>query len=137
MADTRKQDEDALVHWTYSRDEWKNFMRWKKMKKGIFYYILHRLFSPGRAKTPGIKITGDKVYVDNFNEPFQDKDRQLQRINIRDAGKMNVMEISYQRNDLQHAALTEIHIPIPKGRLKEAIGLEEKLNKIRNTTEQD
>jgi hypothetical protein len=138
MPDTPKQDETApLVHWTYSREEWRTFMRWKKMNKGIFHYILHRLLPKRNAGTPSITITGGKVSINDAHQPFRDADRQLQRINIRDAGKMNVMEISRQRNDLPNAGPTEIHIPIPKGRLKEAIGVEEKLNEIRNTNQQD
>ena len=134
MTDNPKQDETAaLVHWTYSREEWQTFMRWKKKSKGFFHYILHRLSPKLNRKTPNVTITSGKVSIDDKHEPFHDNDRQLQRINIRDAGKMNVMEISYQRNDLPNAGPKEIHIPVPKGRLKEAIGVEEKLNEIRNT----
>ena len=134
MTDNPKQDETAaLVHWTYSREEWRTFMHWKKKNKGLFHYILHRLSPKLNLKTPNVTITSGKVSIDDKHEPFHDNDRQLQRINIRDAGKMNVMEISYQRNDLPNAGPKEIHIPVPKGRLKEAIGVEEKLNEIRNT----
>src|SRR6185436_14765491 len=96
MTETRKQDETAaLVHWTYSRDEWNSFMRWKKKKKGFFYYLFHRLFSKTNPKTPNIKITADKVSIDDVHEPFRDAERQLQRVNIHDAGKLNIMEIAY------------------------------------------
>ena len=89
MTDTRKQDETAaLVHWTYSREEWKTFRRWKEKKKGFFYYLLHRLFAKTSAKTPGISITDDKVCIDDIHEPFHDTERRLQRVNIHDAGKM-------------------------------------------------
>ncbi|MEI9810662.1 MAG: hypothetical protein WDO16_23875 [Bacteroidota bacterium] len=53
MTDNRKQDNTgALVHWTYSREEWKRFVRWKKMKKSFLHYILHRLWPASKAKTP-------------------------------------------------------------------------------------
>jgi hypothetical protein len=98
---------------------------------------LHRLLPKRNTNTPSITITQGKVSINNIHEPFHDADRQLQRIHIRDAGKMNVMEFSYQRNDLPNAGPGEIQIPIPKGRLKEAIGVEEKLNEIRGTIQQD
>jgi hypothetical protein len=131
MTDTRKQDETpALVHWTYSRDEWNNFMRWKKMKQGFFYYLLHRLLPTRNSKTPDIKITADKVSINDMHEPFQDTERQLQRINIHDAGKMNIMEISYHCPDQKKKLPGEIRIPVPKGKLKEAIQVQERLSNI-------
>ena len=134
MTEIGNQNETtALVHWTYSHEEWKTFMRWKKRNKGILHYLLHRFLPKQNTKTPSVTITQGKVSIDDVHEPFHGKDRQLQRINIRDAGKMNIMEISYQRNDLQDGGANEILIPVPKGRLKEAFGVEEKLNEIRDT----
>jgi hypothetical protein len=133
MPDTRKQDETAtLAHWTYSREEWKAFVRWRKMKKGIIYYILHRLLPAQKKKTPSITITGGNVCVDDVHEPFHNTDCRLKHINIREAGKMNVMEISYERQGMRVNANNEIHVLVPKGKLTEAIGVEEKLNTIRN-----
>jgi hypothetical protein len=131
MTDTLKQDETAaLVHWTYSRDEWNTFMRWKKKKKGFLHYLLHLLSPKSSSKTPDIKITADKVSIDDKHEPFHNTERQLQRINIHDAGKMNIMEISYHWPDQAQKLPGEIRIPVPKGKLKEAIQVQEKLNSI-------
>jgi hypothetical protein len=136
MPDTCKQDETAtLAHWNYSREEWKAFMRWKKMKKGIVYYILHRLLPVTKKKTPSITITSARVCEGDVHEPFHDTERRLKHINIRDAGKMNVMEISYERQGLQNYGNSEIHVLVPKGKLKEAIDVEEKLNMIRDTSQ--
>ena len=97
MTDTRKQDENAtLAHWTYSRDEWKTFLRWKKMKKSFFHYLLHRLTTRQQMKTPGITISPTKISIDDNHEPFHDSGERLKKINIRDEGKMNVMEISHE-----------------------------------------
>lgn len=129
MADTPKQDEtEALVHWTYSRGEWKTFMRWKKMKKGVFHYIFHRLFPKRNPKTPGIMITREKISIDDADEAFRGDDRQLKGINIRDAGRINVMEISYERSQGSDIISEEIYIPVPRGKLREAIEVQEKLN---------
>ncbi|HLG38657.1 MAG TPA: hypothetical protein VI461_03275 [Chitinophagaceae bacterium] len=126
--DSEKQNEtEALIRWTYSRDEWQAFMRWKKKRRGFFHYLLHRL-SPGqKLRSPEITITSGRVSIGDNHEPFVDGERQLKRINIHDTGNMNVMEITYQRNGLQNAGPGEIHIPVPKGKLKEAIQVQEKL----------
>jgi hypothetical protein len=127
MTDIRKQDETAaLVHCTYSRGMEKFYALEEKGKR-IFYYVLHRLLPAGKSRTPSITVTEDKVCVEDMHEPFHDTDRQLQRINIRDAGKMNIIEIAFQRNDLPNAPPKKIHIPVPKSRLKEAVGVVEKI----------
>jgi hypothetical protein len=129
MADARKQDETAaLVHWTYSRDEWKTFVRWKTRKKGFFHFLLHLLSLKKSHKTPGIIITPNRVSIDNNHEPFLGESRQLKRINIRDTGEMNVMEIGYEISRAKGAISQEIHIPVPKGKLREAIEVQERLN---------
>jgi hypothetical protein len=129
MTDTRKQDEGtALAHWTYSRDEWRTFQRWEKMKKSFFHYIIHRLTPNQQSKTPGITITANKISIDGNQEPFHEEGRRLRKVNIRDAGEMNVMEISYESPGQKGALSNEIRIPVPKGKLREAIGLQERLS---------
>jgi hypothetical protein len=131
MAETLGHDKTtALVRWTYSSDEWNTFMRWKKMKKGFLPYLLHRLLPRLGSPAPEVIINRGKVSIGDVHEPFSDCGRQLKRINIHDAGKMNVMEIAYQHNDLQHVNPGEIHIPVPRGKLKEAIQVQEKLLKL-------
>ncbi len=131
MTDTRKQDETAaLVYWTYSRDEWKTFLRWQKMRKSFFHYVLHRLLAAQQLKTPGITITHNKISIDDNHEPFHDSERRLRRVNIRDAGNMNVMEISYESPGQKGILSNEIRIPVPKGKLREAIGVQERLSNL-------
>lgn len=128
MTDTLKPDTPgALVHWTCSREEWKRFMRWKKMKEGILHYILYR-FTPWRnLKTPDIIITQKEVGMDDITEYFHTDSRELRRVNIRDAGKMNIMEITYETITSKLPDYTDIYIPVPKGKLREAIELQEYL----------
>jgi hypothetical protein len=128
----KSEEMTSLVHWTYSRDEWKTFMRWKKMKRGFLHYMLHRLSLNQNSRTPEITITVSKVCFDDRHESFDGNEQKFKRINIHDAGNINVIEIFYQRSNMPHTGLREIHIPVPKGRLKEAIGVEEKLNAIKN-----
>ena len=129
MSDKGPQNEAAeLVRWTYSGDEWRNFIRWKQRRKGFLHYLLHRLSASHWPQAPEITIGQGRVSIGNDQESFFNENRQLKRVNIHDAGKVNVLEIAYQRNDLQHTGPAEILIPVPKGKLKEAIQLQEKLS---------
>jgi hypothetical protein len=86
-----------------------------KKEERFFYYIFHRL-APRKQRIPEIIIALRRIFISKNHEPFYDTGRQLKRIHIYHAGKMNVMEITYQRNDLQNAGPREIHIPAPKGK---------------------
>jgi hypothetical protein len=131
MPDSQKDEATALVHWTYSSDEWKNFMRWKKRKRGLIHFLLHLLGSG--PQIPVTTISTNNVSIGNVQEFFYGNNLQLLRVIIRDAGDMNIMEIAYRRMDHESSGRNEIHVLVPRGRLKEAIGVEEQLNKLRTT----
>jgi hypothetical protein len=120
-------DKEIMAHWTYSRQEWRTFQKWKELRKSMFHYMLHWL-KPHRAKPVAeIKITAGKVWFDDIQETFHDHTRHFLKINIHDAGMLNVMEISYEQYDVYE----EIMIPIPKGKLREAIYLQDILMKTK------
>ena len=56
----------------------------------------------------------------------------LGKITVNDAGNFNVLEITYCWNRGKGKAFNEIKVPIPKGSLKEAIFLQEKLMNEKN-----
>jgi hypothetical protein len=118
-----KQEPMILAHWNYSRSEWKKFHRWKLSQGNIFRYLYHFILPPSRRLAPEIKITTKAVLTNDRTESFQEEGRTFQRVIIREAGKMNVMEIFYEVGNNTH----EIQIPIPRGKLKEAIQLQEEL----------
>jgi len=118
-----------LATWTYTRDEWKAFLKWKLLRKGVFHYLMHWL-KPGKHKNvPAIQITHDRVWINEAPEAFQNELRKVHKINIHDAGKLNVMEISYQMTGSNGTSSDEIRIPIPKGKLREAIEVQDQLMK--------
>lgn len=126
-----------LAHWTYSREEWKAFLKWKLLKKGVVHYLAHLLKLKSFKNIPEIRISSKRVWFNEAHEPFHDNNRSFRKINIQDAGKLNVMEISYDRRDKKGKTASEIRIPIPKGKLREAIAVQERLmggavNKIKN-----
>jgi hypothetical protein len=98
LMDSEQPNEPAaLIRWTYSRDEWKSFIRWKKRRKSLFHYLLHRLSPRHTRQTPEITIHPGRVSIGSHHEPFDSGQRRLERINIHDTGAMNVMEITYGR----------------------------------------
>ncbi len=127
----------VLVHWTYTRDEWRRFIRWKKQKKGFLYYIIHRLWHNIQLPVPEVKITPEQVWIGNEQRHFSNDQHQLRRIEIRNEGQINVMEITYRWSKRKTTGLGEIRIPVPRGKLKEAIEVEEKLNVRRGVNRQD
>ncbi len=112
-----------LAHWTYTREEWAVFHRWQLRRKSILHYFWDRLTWRHQKKVPEIKITPDAVWTNDRDENFAEGERHFQRVNIRDAGRLNVMEICYEDKNRS----LEIRVPIPKGKLREAIEVQEKL----------
>jgi hypothetical protein len=115
-----------LAHWTYTREEWKAFVKWKLMKKGIAHYLAHLLRIKSYKYIPEIKISSESVWFNENHEPFHEGNKRFRKIDIHDAGKLNVMEISYYHPEKKGGS-SEIRIPIPKGRLREAIRVQEAL----------
>ena len=113
----------VLAHWTYTRDEWKAFQKWKVSRKGLLHYAFHWL--KARKPAPEIRITPERIWTNDVHEPFHDGDRRFRAIQIHDAGTLNIMEISYENG----VDSNEIRIPIPKGKLREAIAVQEQLQR--------
>ena len=129
MNDSLNQDETAaLVRWTYSPDEWHRFVKWKKRRQGFFHYLVHLLTTRKNATPPDIEVTPNRVSFDDVHEHFHNAEYRLQRINIHDAGPLNVLEIAYRRRDQGSGPNAEINIPVPKGKLMEAIKLQDTLH---------
>ena len=78
-------------------------------------------------KMPEIIITNEAVIVNGHVNRFYGNNLWLGKVTVNDAGKFNVLEITYCWNIRKGKAFNEIRVPIPKGSLKEAIFLQEKL----------
>lgn len=117
----------VLAHWNYSRQEWNSFIRCRRLRRGRLHYILFYFFGRTDGSIPDITITAQKVWTGDNAESFSDVNRYIKRININDTGKINILEISYTilKNGIQ--VPEEILVPVPKGKLKEAIQVQEKL----------
>ncbi len=113
-----------LTRWNYTKEEWKNFLHWKTRKKGLIFLLFRRLRPIKARHVPEIKITTDTVWINNAQESFQDNQRQYREINIREAGNINILEISYEHAN----RIRGIKIPIPRGKLREAFEVQQRLD---------
>ena len=105
-----------LARWTYSREEWRSFL-FRHHKKGSLVNTLVRRarFIP---RSPEILFSDDAVSVGGKTWPLGHP-LQLKEINLYEEGMVNVMRLVFAR--------TEISIPIPRGKLREALDLRRKI----------
>ena len=113
----------TLAKWNYTKEEWKIFRKWKTKRKGYLPYLLSFLGFPMDRKVPEITISDNRVWFDNMHEPFQNSSRRFMDITIREWDKLNILEISYQ----QQNKMKGINVLIPKGKLKEAFEVQDRL----------
>ncbi len=109
--------------WNYSKEEWKNFLHWKNRKKGWFFLIFRKMMPVKAQHIPEITITDNTVWVNKAQQPFRDDERKFSEITIREVGAVNILEIRYRQHEKQH----HINIPVPKGKLREAFEVQERL----------
>jgi hypothetical protein len=116
-----------LAHWTYSKQEWKAFLKAGKKQQGIIPYFMHLLFSVAARRIPEIKITPELVSIGNDQQYFSSGRHSITDIHIREEGLINIIEIGYECNNVISPKRREIKIPVPKGKLREAFEVEERL----------
>jgi orotate phosphoribosyltransferase-like protein len=118
----------ALAHWVYSKEEWSSYKRWETSRRGALYSIFAKVFPRKCAIVPEITITGQKIWIDDQAVSFMDNNNKLKRVSIRDIGNMNILEITYEQIKGNTSGIREIRIPVPKGKLKEAIEVQDCLS---------
>jgi len=128
--ETNDRHKAFLIHWTYTAEEWKKFRRWGYFRRGIWKHFVWRLLRLNLKHIPEISITTYKVWIGDRVRPFRDDERRLRRVNIRDTGRFNIIEITYEQANRQAKRLPVIYIPIPKGKLREAIVVHEALSEF-------
>lgn len=117
-----------LAHWVYTRDEWKTFRRKENRRKSLFQWLLHWIAGGLKKAIPEVKITSAVISVGNTEHHFNSDNSKLKRINILDEGLINVIEIRYDSGKNNFKNFNEIRLPVPRGKLKEAILVQEKLS---------
>lgn len=113
----------TLVHWTYTREEWNAFLRSSTKRKNLLHRFLLYLLACSVQSVPEVSITPEKVWIGNDQQYFNSSKHELRQIDLRHEGFINVLSITYGRGGNSH----EIRIPVPKGKLREAIEVQDRL----------
>ena len=93
----------------------------------IKYLVIRYSTQVEENKMPEVIITNEAVIVNGHVNRFYGNNLWLGKVIVNDAGNFNVLEITYCWDTRKGRAFNEIKVPIPKGSLKEAIFLQEKL----------
>ena len=72
---------------------------------------------------PKVCITPEKVWIGNDQQYFNSSKHELRQIDLRHEGFINILAITYGKKGNNH----EIRIPVPKGKLREAVEVQDRL----------
>ncbi|MBL0306879.1 MAG: hypothetical protein IPQ25_12860 [Chitinophagaceae bacterium] len=124
MEQTNKNDK-LLAHWTYARDEWNRYLKWSFFKKGFIFYLFH-LLNPFKQKgSAEVKISSRCISINENRSEVNFPDQYFADVDIYEAGNLNILEILYKNGHHRR----KISIPVPKGKLKEAIDVQMRLTR--------
>lgn len=118
MQETKTTAEDMIARWVYLPEEWRQFRLWQARKKGWLPGILCKLKSCRNKEMAVVTIGPSEVMINNERLSISVTGRQKRRVDIRDAGKMNILCIC---NDDTSNHGHSIQVPVPKGKLREAV----------------
>lgn len=118
-------EQSCIARWIYTREEWKLFAKWHAKDKGVLNYIWHFFFRKSRH-IRSIEFTEKTVQIGNKRKVFKSPELELRRVDINERGKMNIMNIT---SELTHKKnhVKEILLPIPRGKLREAMNVQDRL----------
>ena len=118
------KNDHLLANWFYDNTEWKRFVRWEMFRRGGIHLLRYVLLLILPVRSREIKISQLTVLIGEKSHPFHSGNRVFQTADIYDAGPMHILEICYKEKDKYGV----IRIPVPKGKLKEAVVLEKQLH---------
>lgn len=123
-----KNESMILAHWTYSRKEWMAFLKRSDPRHNIFFYVYRFLHSLLLISIPEIRVTNGQVCIGKSILEFNNRNNQLKNIELNAEGDINILTITTEK--LYRKNKRKISVPVPKGRLREAIELQHKLNSV-------
>jgi len=116
-----------LAQWTYTKEEWTAFLLSTKKRNSLFAGLLHFLLPKSMKTAPVVRITPERIWIGKDQQYFNNERHTLTTVTIAEVGSVNIMAIRYAIKDGRADSCHEIRIPVPKGKLKEAIEVEKKL----------
>jgi hypothetical protein len=94
---------------------------------GIKYIITMSSIKLDENKMPEVIITNQSVIVNGHMNRFYGNNLWLGKVSIKEVKAFNILEFTYCWSTRSGETYDELRVPIPKGNLKEAIGLQERL----------
>lgn len=113
------------AHWTYSRQEWKTFIYKKLERKNFVLRTMKKILLIFAFKTPEVKITPVSIAIGKDRREINHdlRVRDIELVNIDD---INIMTVSFDRVRSGKKA-EKLLIPVPKGKLRDAFELRQRL----------
>jgi hypothetical protein len=102
----------------------------------VKYIITMSSIKLDENKLPEVIITNQSVIVNGRMNRFYGNNLWLGKVEIKETKAFNILEITYCWSTRRGETFDEIRVPIPKGSLKEAIYLQEKLMGTKKLMEQ-
>jgi MFS family permease len=93
----------------------------------IKYNLAMSSIKAEKSKPQEVIIMAEAVLINGKLNRFYGDNLWLGGVEIKDAGELNVMEITFCWNTRGGKTFDEIRFPVPKGRLREAIKVQEQL----------
>ena len=119
--------EDIIASWVTSGRELKKFYHWQRRKRKTnmraWLQSIGAFVGVGLLKTNIVVITSTGVYINGKFRSFRSESRELRAVEIIDEANPKVLAITYCSRSGKRNAASEIRVPIPKGRLGEAVRL--------------
>src|SRR5688572_17005277 len=75
-----------------------------------------------------IIIADDTAIVNGKSTVFHGNGKHLRKVDVRENNNINIVEITFERQTRKGSSFEEITIPVPRGRLREAMELQDCLN---------
>jgi hypothetical protein len=138
---------EVIAAWTYTNDDWKRYLYWQQQRRRRYVWVqivtvvtmggIICLLQMSKAcgfhalKKKYIIITATGVVIRKRFIPFNTNNRQLKTIHIIEGWQVYILTIICH-SMISHQKTTTIFIPVPKGRLGEAVRLVMQLEKPMN-----
>ncbi|MBS1621055.1 MAG: hypothetical protein JST10_05040 [Bacteroidetes bacterium] len=113
------------VHWVYSPEEWKIFQQKENGRNSLVKRLFSFFYKRKQRDIPEVYITPEEVTIGERNYFLGTGNDVFKRVNIIDSGLVNIMVIHYRSSNSTSGNLNEIRILVPKGKLKEAIRVQD------------
>ena len=124
MSEQEKQNIHAAgVHWIYSPEEWRQFRLWLKRKAGWWPLLVHLLPKFRRPEIPEVLMVPGHLHIGNEMHSIGPGGKRLKRVQILEAGEQNVLCLTCETEKGMDAS-HDIQVLVPRGKLREAVALE-------------